>query len=130
MMDFITNKPHLIIWASLPLLMLTAYLAEDRSNIMIPMVILLSAGVALFLLLTGIGYWIVLNFNGQLMAKLTQIHVIVSISVPIILCIVTRLLSAESSFAQVLVGTLVVILLGSQLLFFYNFIVGLRSMGQ
>lgn len=129
-MEFLTNKPHFVIWASLPLLMLTAYLAEDRSNIMIPMVILLSAAVALFLLLTGIGYWIVLNFNGQLMPKLTQIHVIISISIPILLCIVTRLFSAESPPAQILVGTLLVVLLASQLLFFYNFVVGLRSMGQ
>ncbi len=129
-MEFITNKPHFVIWASLPLLMLTAYLMEDRQNIMIPMVIILSAGVAAFLLITGLGYWGVLHFEGRLMATLTQIHVLASISIPILLCIITRLLSAEDFSAQLIVGGFLFLLLLSQLLFIYNLISGLRSIGK
>ena len=129
-MELITSKPHLFIWASLPILLIVAYLVEDRANIMIPMVILLSCAVALFLALTGLGYWLVLRWNGVLLPKLTQIHVWLSISIPIFLCVFTRLFSPEQTFARLVVGVLILLFAVGQLIFLYNLIVGLRGMSN
>ena len=129
-MELITSKPHLIIWASLPILLIVAYLVEDRANIMIPMVILLSCVVALYLALTGLGYWLVLRWNGILLPKFTQIHVWLSISIPIFLCVFTRLFSPEQTFARLIVGTSILLFAVGQLIFLYNLIVGLRGMSN
>ena len=129
-MELITSKPHLIIWASLPILLIVAYLVEDRANIMIPMVILLSCVVALYLALTGLGYWLVLRWNGIFLPKCTQIHVWLSISIPIFLCVFTRLFSPEQTFARLIVGTSILLFAVGQLIFLYNLIVGLRGMSN
>ena len=129
-MELITSKPHLIIWASLPILLIVAYLVEDRANIMIPMVILLSCVVALYLALTGLGYWLVLRWNGIFLPKFTQIHVWLSISIPIFLCVFTRLFSPEQTFARLVVGTSILLFAVGQLIFLYNLIVGLRGMSN
>tara|TARA_R110000868_G_scaffold250_2_gene2243 strand:+ start:100 stop:543 length:444 start_codon:yes stop_codon:yes gene_type:complete len=85
-MKSILNKPQILLWILIPVILLLGFLAPDETLVInfhdsyyVIALIHLAEFVSILFGITGLGYWIILKVNRKLINVLTLTHIIITI---------------------------------------------------
>ena len=85
-MKSILNKPQILLWILIPVILLIGFLADDETLVInfhdsyyVIALIHLAEFVSILFGITGLGYWIILKVNRKLINVLTLTHIIITI---------------------------------------------------
>ena len=97
-MNRITNKPHLIFWISIPIIILIGVLNRNEMldvNIHDTYIVFsktdLTIVISFLFAIIGLGYWIMLKSNRRLSKWLNLIHIALTFGGILIICILAQL---------------------------------------
>lgn len=97
-MKFLTNKPHLIFWLSIPLIMLSGFIRSIENldiNIHDTYYVFslfdLNTLISILFAIIGLGYWIMLKANRKLSKWLNLIHIALTFGGILLIWILTQL---------------------------------------
>ena len=141
-MSPIINKPHLIFWISIPILILLAFIHSDNYldiNVYDTMLVIsyrhIMYSILILFGILGFGYWLMNRFKFQLSKWLNSIHIIITIGgflIMLIMALIYRephnelenLYSNSLTINSVLVILILIIILG-QIIYLINIFIGL-----
>jgi len=141
-MSPIINKPHLIFWISIPIMILLGQIHGD--NILIIGVYDTSIAIAnnylaylisIFFVLIGFGYWLIYKFKHQLSNWLNLLHIVITVGGFLTVLMIGLIfgyspIESENTYSNTLrinsklINLLLTIILG-QLIYLTNIIIGL-----
>jgi heme/copper-type cytochrome/quinol oxidase subunit 1 len=97
-MSRVINKPYLIIWLSIPLIMLSGFISSiDKLDVNIHdtyyvfSLFDLNTLISVLFGIIGLGYWIMLKVNGKLSKWLNLIHITLTIGGILIIWVLAQL---------------------------------------
>ena len=103
-MKSILNKPQILLWILIPVILLIGFLADDETLVInfhdsyyVIALIHLAEFVSILFGITGLGYWIILKVNRKLINVLTLTHIIITIGGSAILLLAPYFFSDDST---------------------------------
>lgn len=103
-MKSILNKPQILLWILIPVILLIGFLAPDETLVInfhdsyyVIALIHLAEFVSILFGITGLGYWIILKVNRKLINVLTLTHIIITIGGSAILLLAPYFFSDDST---------------------------------
>lgn len=103
-MKSILNKPQILLWILVPVILLIGFLAPDETLVInfhdryyVIALIHLAEFVSILFGITGLGYWIILKVNRKLINVLTLTHIIITIGGSAILLLAPYFFSDDST---------------------------------
>ncbi|MGB2761901.1 MAG: hypothetical protein WBC58_18205 [Maribacter stanieri] len=103
-MKSILNKPQILLWILIPVILLLGFLAPDETLVInfhdsyyVIALIHLAEFVSILFGITGLGYWIILKVNRKLINVLTLTHIIITIGGSAILLLAPYFFSDDST---------------------------------
>jgi len=141
-MNLLSEKPHLIFWLSIPLIIIVEFLRENEPldfNIHDSYYVIsrgvISILISLFFGIIGLGYWLMQKANKKLSKWMNWIHIFLTFGGIISITLIPHVFksSTASEFSlfddlsrQYIAATiLVVLVIFSQLIYLTNLIIGL-----
>ena len=103
-MKSILNKPQILLWILIPVILLIGFLAPDETLVInfhdsyyVIALIHLAEFVSILFGITGLGYWIILKVNRKLINVLTLTQIIITIGGSAILLLAPYFFSDDST---------------------------------
>ena len=103
-MKSILNKPQILLWILIPVILLIGFLADDETLVInfhdsyyVIALIHLAEFVSILFGITGLGYWIILKVNRKLINVLTFTHITITIGGSAILLLAPYFFSDDST---------------------------------
>jgi hypothetical protein len=97
-MSKITNKPHLIFWLSIPLIILSGFVSSTENLVInkydtyyVFSLTDLNILISILFAIIGLGYWIMLKTNGKLSKWLNLIHITLTFGGILLIWILSQL---------------------------------------